>query len=97
VWNAVLPASPVAPPAYTPAQASYFDALTKAQQPTVVDTVKAGLGAEKTVGVRYTTQWAQQVADLTTAYYQPILTGKKPVSELQTYVGKVNDLIKQGG
>lgn len=97
VWNAVLPASPVAAPAYTPAQASYFDALTKAQQPTVVDTVKAGLSTEKTVGVRYTTQWAQQVADLTTAYYQPILTGKKPVSELQTYVGKVNDLIKQGG
>jgi ABC-type glycerol-3-phosphate transport system substrate-binding protein len=97
VWDAVLPASPVAPPAYTPAQTSYFDALTKAQQSTVVDTVKADLAAEKTVGVRFTTQWAQQVGDLTTAYYQPILTGKKPVSELQTYVGKVNDLIKQGG
>ena len=52
----------MAPPAYTPAQTSYFDALTKAQ-PTVADTVKAGLTAEKTVGVRYTTQWAQQVAD----------------------------------
>jgi hypothetical protein len=37
----------VAPPAYTPAQASYFDALTKAQQTTVVDTVKADLGARR--------------------------------------------------
>lgn len=97
VWDAVLPASPVAPPAYTPAQTSYFDALTKAQQTTVVDTVKADLAAEKTVGVRFTTQWASQMGDLTTAYYQPILQGKKPVSELQTYVTKVNDLIKQGG
>jgi ABC-type glycerol-3-phosphate transport system substrate-binding protein len=97
VWDAVLPASPVAPPAYTPAQESYFSALTKAGQTTVVDTVKADLAAEKTVGVRFTTQWASQVGDLTTAYYQPILTGKKPVDELQTYVTKINDLIKQSG
>ncbi|HET6296096.1 MAG TPA: extracellular solute-binding protein [Kribbella sp.] len=97
VWDAVLPASPVAPPAYTPAQESYFNALTKAGQTTVVDTVKADLATEKTVGVRFTTQWASQVADLTTAYYQPILSGKKPVSELQTYVTKINDLIKQAG
>jgi ABC-type glycerol-3-phosphate transport system substrate-binding protein len=97
VWDAVLPASPVAPPAYTPAQDSYFSALTKAGQTTVVDTVKADLAAEKTVGVRFTTQWASQVGDLTTAYYQPILNGKKPVSDLQTYVGKINDLIKSAG
>jgi ABC-type glycerol-3-phosphate transport system substrate-binding protein len=97
VWDAVLPASPVAPPAYLPAQASYFDALTKANQQTVVDTVKADLAAEKTVGVRFTTQWSSQVTDLTTAIYQPILTGKKPVSELQTYVTKINDLIKSQG
>ncbi|GAA1586248.1 sugar ABC transporter substrate-binding protein [Kribbella sancticallisti] len=97
VWDAVLPASPVAPPAYTPAQESYFAALTKANQTTVVDTVKADLAAEKTVGVRFTTQWASQVIDLTTAYWQPILNGKKPTSELQTYVGKVNDLIKSQG
>jgi len=97
VWDAVLPASPVAPPAYTPAQTSYFDALNKAQQTTVADTVKDGLAAEKTVGVRFTTTWAQQVGDLTTAYYQPILQGKKPISDLQTYVTKINDLIQQGG
>ena len=42
-------------------------------------------------------QWASQVVDLTTAYWQPILNGKKPVSDLQTYVGKVNDLIKTAG
>jgi multiple sugar transport system substrate-binding protein len=97
VWDAVLPSSPVAPPAYTPAQASYFDALTKAGQTTVVDTVKADLAAEKTVGVRFTTQWASQVGDLTTAMYQPILSGKKPVSELPAYVEKINGLIKQAG
>ena len=97
VWDAVLPAAPVAPPAYTPAQESYFNALTKAGQNTVVDTVKADLAAEKTVGVRFTTQWASQVVDLTTAYWQPILNGKKPTSDLQTYVGKINDLIKSQG
>jgi ABC-type glycerol-3-phosphate transport system substrate-binding protein len=97
VWDAVLPASPVAPPAYTPAQASYFDALTKAQQATVVDTVKADLGAEKTVGVRFTTQWAQQVGDLTTANYQPILSGKKPITDLPAYIDKINGLIKSAG
>ena len=92
----MLPESPVAPPAYTPAQASYFDALNKAQQSTVVDTVKADLAAEKTVGVRFTTQWAQQVGDLTTANYQPILSGKKPISDLPAYIDKINGLIKQG-
>jgi len=97
VWDVVLPASPVAPPAYTPAQASYFDSLTKAQQTTVVDTVKADLAAEKTVGVRFTTQWAQQVGDLTTAEYQPILSGKKPITNLTAYVDKINTLIKSGG
>ena len=97
VWDAVLPASPVAPPAYTPAQASYFDALTKAQQTTVVDTVKADLGTEKTVGVRFTTQWAQQVGDLTTANYQPILSGKKPITDLPAYIDKINGLIKSAG
>lgn len=97
VWDAVLPASPVAPPAYLPAQESYFNALTKANQTTVVDTVKADLAAEKTVGVRFTTQWSSQVGDLTTAIYQPILSGKKPVSDLQTYVTKINDLIKSQG
>jgi ABC-type glycerol-3-phosphate transport system substrate-binding protein len=97
VWDAVLPASPVAPPAYLPAQESYFTALTKANQTTVVDTVKADLATEKTVGVRFTTQWSSQVADLTTAMYHPILTGKKPVSDLQSYVGKINDLIKSQG
>jgi ABC-type glycerol-3-phosphate transport system substrate-binding protein len=97
VWDAVLPASPVAPPAYLPAQESYFNALTKAGQATVVDTVKADLSAEKSVGVRFTTQWASQVGDLTTAMYQPILNGKKPVSDLQSYVSKINDLIKSQG
>jgi ABC-type glycerol-3-phosphate transport system substrate-binding protein len=97
VWDAVLPASPVAPPAYTPAQASYFDALTKAQQTTVVDTVKADLAAEKTVGVRFTTQWAQQVGDLTTANYQPILSGKKPITDLPAYIDKINALIQSAG
>ncbi|WP_328996021.1 extracellular solute-binding protein [Kribbella sp. NBC_01245] len=97
VWSAVLPAAPVAPPAYVPTQGSYFDALSKAGQPTVIDTVKADLATEKTTGVRFTTQWASQVADLTTAYWQPILNGKKPVDELQVYVGKVNELIKSNG
>nr|WP_238355521.1 sugar ABC transporter substrate-binding protein [Kribbella sandramycini] len=95
VWDAVLPESPVAPPAYTPAQAKYFGAL--AEQPTVVDTVKADLAMEKTVGVRFTTQWAQQVGDLTTADYQPILAGKKPVTDLPAYIEKINGLIKSGG
>lgn len=97
VWNEVLPASPVAPPAFTPAQEAYFGALTKSGQSTVVDTVKADLSAEKTTGVRFTTQWASQAQDLATAYWGPILSGKKPISELQTYVGKVNDLIKTAG
>lgn len=97
VWSEVLPASPVAAPAFTPAQEPYYAALAKGGQTTVVDTVKADLAAEKTAGVRFTTQWASQAADLTTAYWQPILSGKKPISDLQTYVGKINDLIKANG
>lgn len=88
--------SPVAPPAYEPARASYFAALKKADAPTVAETAKADLDATSTVGVRFTTTWASKAADLTTADYLPILEGKKPVSDLQSYVSKIQALIKQG-
>jgi ABC-type glycerol-3-phosphate transport system substrate-binding protein len=94
VWEQVLPSSPVAPPAYVPAQASFFDALTKGGATTVVSTVKTDLAMEKTTGVRFTTTWASQAGPLYTTHYQPVLAGKKPIDELQTLVTKVNDLIK---
>jgi ABC-type glycerol-3-phosphate transport system substrate-binding protein len=94
VWTKVLPASPVAAPAYTAAQNTYFSALTGAGLTTVADTVKSALSMPTTIGVRFTTQWASQANDLITSYWQPIVTGKKPLSDLQTLVQKINDLIK---
>ena len=70
VWNTVLPASPVAPAGVH--RRAQDELLRRADQGRAddrgVDTVKADLAAEKTVGVRFTTQWARQVDDLTTAY-----------------------------
>ncbi|MFF4354410.1 extracellular solute-binding protein [Streptomyces sp. NPDC001530] len=94
VWTKVLPDSPVAVPAYTAAQDSYFDALDKAGQTTVAATVKTDLQATSTIGVRFTTQWASQASDLVTAYWPDILQGKKPLSDLQTMADKINDVIK---
>lgn len=94
VWTKVLPDSPVAVPAYTAAQDSYFDALDKAGQTTVAATVKTDLAATSTIGVRFTTQWASQASDLVTAYWPDILQGKKPLSDLQTMADKINDVIK---
>lgn len=94
VWTKVLPDSPVAVPAYTAAQDSYFDALDKAGQTTVAATVKTDLEATSTIGVRFTTQWASQASDLVTAYWPDILQGKKPLSDLQTMADKINDVIK---
>ena len=94
VWTKVLPDSPVAVPAYTAAQDSYFDALDKAGQATVAATVKTDLQATSTIGVRFTTQWASQASDLVTAYWPDILQGKKPLSDLQTMADKINDVIK---
>jgi multiple sugar transport system substrate-binding protein len=94
VWSKVLPSAPVAPPAYLPAQQAYFDALTKAGQTSVVDTVKTDLAMTDTTGVRFTTPWASQSTPLLTAHWQPVVSGKKPVEELQTLTKKLNDLIK---
>ncbi|MFK0025458.1 extracellular solute-binding protein [Streptomyces sp. NPDC090798] len=94
VWTKVLPDSPVAVPAYTGAQDSYFNALDKAGQTTVASTVKTDLKASSTTGVRFTTQWASQASDLVTAYWPDILQGKKPLSDLQTMADKINELIK---
>jgi ABC-type glycerol-3-phosphate transport system substrate-binding protein len=76
VWTKVLPDSPVAVPAYTRAQDSYFNALDKAGQTTVASTVRTDLKASSTIGVRFTTQWASQASDLVTAYWPDILQGK---------------------
>ncbi|RAG81087.1 hypothetical protein DN069_34600 [Streptacidiphilus pinicola] len=97
VWTKVLPSSPVAPPAYVAAQSSYFDALTSAKLDTVANTVRTELADTNTVGVRFTTPWASQADDLITAYWTDILQGKKPLSDLQTMTGKINDVIKSNG
>ncbi|MET9035641.1 extracellular solute-binding protein [Streptomyces mirabilis] len=94
VWTKVLPDSPVAVPAYTGAQDSYFNALDKAGQTTVASTVRTDLKASSTIGVRFTTQWAGQAGDLITAYWPDILQGKKPLSDLQTMADKINEVIK---
>lgn len=96
VMKEVMTKTPVAPPAYQPAQESYFQALKSAKAPTVADTAKAALEAKTTVGTRFTTTWATQAADLTTADYLPILQGKAPISQLQTYVEKVKALQQKG-
>jgi ABC-type glycerol-3-phosphate transport system substrate-binding protein len=97
VWSDVLPASPVAPPADAGAQNAYFQALGQAGLTTTADAVKATLGTQKTIGVRFTTTWAAQANDLIKAYWQPVLAGTKPVSELQTMATKINGLIKTNG
>ncbi|MFE9441875.1 ABC transporter substrate-binding protein [Streptomyces sp. NPDC006602] len=97
VWTKVLPDSPVAVPAYSAAQDSYYNALSKAGLTTVASTVKSDLDAQLTIGVRFTTQWASQSNDLITAYWPDILQGKKPLSDLQTMTDKINDVIKSNG
>ncbi|MFD8923860.1 ABC transporter substrate-binding protein [Streptomyces mirabilis] len=97
VWTKVLPDSPVAVPAYTRAQDSYFNALDKAGQTTVASTVRTDLKASSTIGVRFTTQWASQAGDLITAYWPDIVQGKKPLSDLQTMADKINEVIKSNG
>jgi ABC-type glycerol-3-phosphate transport system substrate-binding protein len=93
MWQEVIAKTPVAPPAYEPAQDAYFSALSDAGATTVTDTAKYNLAAD-TVGNRFTTTWASQASDLTVAEYQPILDGKKPISGLKDYAAKVKALIK---
>ncbi len=97
VWSDVAKSSAVAPPAYGPAQAAYYEALSATGQGFVAATVKADLAMTSAVGNRFTTTWASQAADLTTADYLPILAGKKPVTDLPAYVDKINALIKANG
>ncbi|MER6399549.1 extracellular solute-binding protein [Kitasatospora sp. NPDC001603] len=97
VWSKVLPSSPVAPPAFTGAQSAYFEALAAADMPTVATAVKAGLDTTATSGVRFTTNWAAQYNDLVKAYWQPVLAGGRPVSDLYTMATKIKGLIQSGG
>ncbi len=97
VMGEVLTASPVAPPAFVKGQDTYFAALTAGDQTTVVDSVKAGLATQQTVGVRFATSYAGQAGDVVTAHWPAILKGEKPVSDLNAMADEINKLIAGNG
>ena len=97
VMGEVLKKSPVAAPAYVPGQQTYYDALKAGKLDFVADTVKAGLGATNTVGVRLTTAYSSQVTDQITANWPGILTGEKPLTALDSMAAEINKIITANG
>jgi ABC-type glycerol-3-phosphate transport system substrate-binding protein len=92
VWAPVLAESPVAPPAYTAAQDDYFQVLEDAGLTSVADTVRVGLDTTPTTGVRFTTTWSAEARDIATTYWPGILTGERPVTDLDAMAADIDAL-----
>ena len=93
VMGDMLKKAPVAPPAFSGAQSTYFSALDAGQLTGVTEAVRTSLGAPATVGVRPTTTYSAQIADVVTAEWGPILQGKKPLSELTGMAQQIDKVI----
>ncbi len=88
-WKTVLTKSPVAPAANVPSSQPYFDTLKSDGLQSVADGVNYELTAPVKQGIRFTAPWSAKANDILGAYWNDILTGKKPVES------GVNDMVKE--
>lgn len=94
-WEAVLPATPVAPSAYIPSAKPYFDQLRKDGAGSVADSVSAMLTAKDKEGVRFLSSWSGKAWDVINASYNDILSGKIDAKVgLEAITAKINEIIK---
>ena len=93
-WETVLPASPVAPAAYTPASAPYFSTLKSAGLSSVADAVTYEMQSPLKGAIRFNPTWATQANNVITADWNDILMGKTPVAQgCQAMVSAINKVI----
>lgn len=92
-WERVLPSSPVAPPAYLPADGPYYSTLRSAGLSSTADSVQYELETPTKEGIRFTSTWSVKANDILTAHWGDILQGKKPLSDLQVMTQQLNELI----
>lgn len=95
-WESILPGAPVAPAAYVPSSAPYFDTLKSAGLQSVADSVNYELTAQKKLGIRFIGPWSSKANDVVTAKWNDILNGKTPVDTgVPDMVKQLNDVIQQ--
>jgi multiple sugar transport system substrate-binding protein len=95
-WEAVLPATPVAPSAYVPSAKPYFDQLKKDGATSVADSVNAMLTMKSKEGVRFLSSWSGKAWDVINASYNDILSGKIDAKTgLDNIVSRINTIIAQ--
>jgi multiple sugar transport system substrate-binding protein len=93
-WETVLPASPVAPAAYTPASGPYFQKLKSAGLSSVAASVTYEMSSPVKGAIRFNPTWATQANNVITAQWNDILMGKTPVaSGSQSMAAAINKVI----
>jgi multiple sugar transport system substrate-binding protein len=93
-WQTILPASPVAPSAYVPSAAPYFNKLKTAGLTSIADSVNYELTSPVKSGIRFDPTWATKANAIITAKWNDILLGKTPVAQgSQSMAASLNQLI----
>ncbi len=93
-WETILPASPVAPAAYSPASGPYFSKLKAAGLTSIADAVTYEMQSPIKGAIRFNPTWASQANTVITAQWNDILMGKTPVAQgCASMVKAINQVI----
>lgn len=93
-YEAVLPATPVAPPAYQASAAPYYNKLKESGHGDVAETLDYILTSPDKQPVRFMDPWADKAWKFINAGWDNIINGKTPVAEVDKMIKGINDVIQ---
>ena len=93
MYKIVIPQTPVAPPAYQPAAAAYFDTLKNAGHAEMAEALDYMLKSPDKQPVRFQQVWAGKANKFLDAQWNNIIMGKAPITDLDQMVTDINDVI----
>jgi ABC-type glycerol-3-phosphate transport system substrate-binding protein len=94
-FNEVLAKTPVAPPAYQPAAAGYYNTLKNSGHQDLADGLDYMLNAEIKLPVRFLDTWGARANRFLEADWNKFITGDLPVTDIQKLiVDPINDVIR---
>jgi multiple sugar transport system substrate-binding protein len=92
MYAKVLPETPVAPPAYQPAAAAYFEKLTSAGHQDLADGVESMLTTGKQP-VRFLEAFSGKANPFIEATFKQVLKGEKDIAALNEMADSINEVI----
>ncbi|MFD1675294.1 ABC transporter substrate-binding protein [Alicyclobacillus fodiniaquatilis] len=89
-YEKVLPKTPVAPPAYTPAAKPYYNVLKKDGYADMVTNLDYMLNSPNKQPIRFLETWSTKANQFITADWNNLLEDKTPISTVNSMVDKIN-------